>query len=117
MAKKITTPIATPISPERTRRRRVERLAGNAAALAADAGGTAVADEGSACECVSEAAATVEPGEAIGSFPELPLALDPRLIRFRSALSSAADWHRRSASFSSAFMTTSLSAVGSERFN
>src|SRR5204862_6871542 len=35
--------------------------------------------------------------------PELPLVLDPRFIRFKSARSSAALWQRRSASFSRHF--------------
>src|SRR5438309_11690411 len=38
--------------------------------------------------------------------PELPLVVDPRLILFKSARSSAADWHRKSESFSRHFRIT-----------
>src|SRR5579872_175987 len=38
--------------------------------------------------------------------PELPLVVDPRLILFKSARSSAADWQRKSESFSRHFRTT-----------
>src|SRR5947209_677130 len=41
---------------------------------------------------------------------------DPRLIRFKSARNSAADWQRRSASFSRHLSTTSFMAGGSNGF-
>ena len=64
-------------------------------------------------ETVDTAALTPEPEPAPESAddarviePELPLVVDPRLILFKSARSSAADWHRKSESFSRHFRIT-----------
>src|SRR6266404_1149771 len=55
------------------------------------------------------AAAAMFDDEAADSRPDDP---DPRLIRLRSARISAADWQRRSVSFSRDLRITSLSAGG-----
>src|SRR5579863_8945693 len=75
-----------------------------------------------ALETVAEllaAAAELELGAA-AMLPEEPAADDPdpepRLMRLRSARSSAADWVRRSGSFSSDFRITSFNWGGSRGF-
>ena len=74
-----------------------------------------------ALEVVAEIllAATELELEAAAKLPEEPEPEpdpEPRLMRFKSARISAADWVRRSGSFSSDFKITSLSAGGSSGF-
>src|SRR6185437_762086 len=114
----MTTKISTPIRKWARNRRRKPGL--RQPELAGDGCDETVAERG----LPIEAALTPEPeitltsaAEARAVAPELPLALEPRLMRFRSARTSAALWQRRSESFSKDFSTTSLNANGSVGFN
>src|ERR1700688_2900807 len=80
--------------------RHLWRLA-SAKTAALEGGGVTETDEEEeeAAVCIPETGA---------SFPDEALA--PRFIRFKSARSSAADWQRRSASFSRHLRVTSLRA-------
>src|ERR1700688_1715316 len=76
---------------------------------------TAVLEGGGVTETDEGEEAAVWVPETGASFPDDAPA--PRLIRFKSARSSAADWQRRSASFSRHFRVTSLRAGGSIGFS
>src|SRR5258708_38883302 len=80
-------------------------------------GSAAIRDADDALSPATEVDPELTEASARETAPELPVPLDPRLIRFRSARASAADWHRRSGSFSRVFITAPLNPGGNDGFN